>query len=216
LKNLVLSSFLFLLLGSCSFSLLNGYRHNGPYNGEQPPSWFRQDTGVSVFNTTIDMMKRHFSGLMVIKPLPDEAYRVVFITEVGLKIFDMEFNRREVIIHYFMQAMNKKALVKTLTRDIGLILMREHAAQTPVALHERSSGAPVLKYRENGRSFYYRLGETGMASGIIQSGPVLKKVKADFYSAGNNRVDSVSIAHYHVDLTIKLSRISNTSGHARE
>ena len=162
------------------------------------------------------MMKRHFSGLMVIKPLPDEAYRVIFITEVGLKIFDMEFNRREVIVHYFMEAMNKKTLVNTLTRDIGLILMREHTAQTPVVLHERSSGAPVLKYRENGRRVYYRLDETGRASGIVQSGKILNKVKADFYSAGNNRVDSIFIAHYHVNLTIKLSRISNTSGNAKE
>jgi len=204
------------LLGSCSFTVFNGYRHNGQYSGGKPVSWFRQDTGVVVFNTTIDMMKHHFSGLMVIKPLPDDAYRVIFITEVGLKIFDMEFTRREVIIHYFMEAMNKKALVNTLTHDIGLVLMTEHAAQTPAALREKSSGATVLKYRENGRRNYYRLDETGKTNKIVQTGCILNKVQADFYSTGNNRVDSICIAHYHMNLLIKLSRISNTAGNAEE
>lgn len=196
--------------------MFNGYRHNGPYNGEKPVSWFRQDTGLTVFNTTIDLMKRHFSGLMVVKPLPEGDYRVVFITEVGLKIFDMSFTREGVIVHYIMEAMNKKALVNTLKRDIGLILIQEHGDQVPVLLHERSSGAPVLKYSENSRRNYYRLNGTGNINGIVQSGRFLNKVKADFYSAAGYRVDSILIAHYHMNLHMKLIRISNITGHAEE
>ena len=153
---------------------------------------------------------------MVVKPLPDEAYRVVFITEVGLKIFDMEFTHQEVIIHYFMEAMNKKALVKTLTRDIGLVLMRELAAQTPVTLHEKTSGKPVFMVRENGRRNYYRLNASGKPIHIIQTGRVLNKVKADFYGTDDSRLDSIRIAHFHINLLIKLSRISNMPGNAEE
>ena len=162
------------------------------------------------------MMKRHFSGLMVVKPLPEEAYRVVFITEVGLKIFDMSFTREEVIVHYFIEAMNKKALVNTLKRDIGLILMRDHGDQVPAVLHERSSGAMVLKYHENGRRYYYRLDARGNTYGIVQSGRILRKVNADFYSTSDHKVDSIFISHEHVNLRIKLIRISNTTDHAEE
>ena len=33
-----------------------------------PVSWFHSDTSHYLFNTKIDILKNHFSGLMVIKP----------------------------------------------------------------------------------------------------------------------------------------------------
>ena len=80
----------FLMYSGCSFGLLEGYQKTEQVS-IAPVSWFKTDSDHLLMNTTIDVMKNHFSGLMVIKSLTNGGYRVVFITEVGLKIFDMEF-----------------------------------------------------------------------------------------------------------------------------
>ena len=101
---------IFFCLNGCSFGLLEGYQKTEQVS-IAPVSWFKTDSDHLLMNTTIDVMKNHFSGLMVIKSLTDGGYRVVFITEVGLKIFDMEFVPGETVkVHYFMDALNKKIL----------------------------------------------------------------------------------------------------------
>ncbi len=97
-------------LNGCSFGLLEGYQKTEQVS-MAPVSWFKTDSDHLLMNTTIDVMKNHFSGLMVIKTLTNGGYRVVFITEVGLKIFDMEFVPGETVkVYYLMDALNKKIL----------------------------------------------------------------------------------------------------------
>jgi hypothetical protein len=210
LKNLVSGSIIALFLGSCSFSVWNGYQHGYGAGTIAPVSWFRADSGYMLLNTRIDLMNKHFSGLIVVKPLPDLEYRVVFITELGLKIWDMEFSpHKPVKVHYIMDALNKKKVLNTLFQDIALMLMT-HTQNEPVVMHDRSTGELVLKYKDRGLRYYYQIfPATGrVANGLVTS-LLTKKAKAEFYSRDGFRIDSVKLAHYNIKLHIQMFHIED-------
>ena len=163
-----------------------------------------------LLNTRIDLMNKHFSGLMVVKPLPNLEYRVVFITEIGLKIWDMEFSpHKPVKVHYVIDALNRKKVLNTLFQDIGLMLMT-HTENEPAVLHDRSTGALVLRYKDRGLRYYYHIfpGTGRVANGLVTSG-LTKKAKADFYSSDGFRIDSVKLVHYNIKLHIQMFQLED-------
>jgi hypothetical protein len=202
--------FLFCLSG-CSFGLLEGYQKTGQVS-IKPVSWFKTDSDHILMNTTIDVMKKHFSGLMVIKQLTNDGYRVVFITEVGLKIFDLEFIPGETVkVHYFMDALNRKALIRTLSADLKLLLIQPRKDEKPV-LYDHSSGQKIIRYKHNRQRVYYEVSAlTGKPVLAYRVSGTSKKARIDYYSRDGMQIDSVNINHYHVNLRIGMQLIHENS-----
>jgi hypothetical protein len=166
------------------------------------------DTGHFLFNARIDLMKNHFSGLMVVKPYAVGSYRVVFLTELGMKVFDMEFlPDREVKIHYIMESMNRKALVKTLTNDISLVLMNGLSGLDYELLARHHSTDTIFRYRDKRkRNYYYTAGTADKPYFLKQTSCITNKVRADLCGTDAG-IDSVKITHYNIRLAIALYRI---------
>lgn len=184
-----------------------------------PVSWFRADTGHFLFSTKIDILKNHFSGLMVIKPEGAGNYRVVMITETGLKILDMEFfPDTDPKVHYIMEAMNRSMLIRTLSNDISLILMNQLSLTTPKRLIEKRSGDAVFKYRiKGGGRFYYYVKESAINPFFVrQVRGITNKAKATFYGQAGNGPDSVLLSHQQIKLTVHLYRIIEETSHVDE
>jgi len=200
----------------CSYGLLKGYQ-----KAEQvsitPVSWFKTESDHLLMNTRIDVMKNHFSGLMVIKPLSNEGYRVVFMTEVGLKIFDMEFvTGKPVQVHYLMEALNKKILVKTLSADMKLMLFMSQEDDKTV-VYDDSSGFKMVKYKHKQARIYYKVSPVTCKPVLaIQASGTSKKARVDYFSRDGTQIDSVNIFHYHIKLRIGMHRITENSQHAVE
>jgi hypothetical protein len=215
---LLLLMLLLHLLNGCSVSMFNGYHRNGADAGFTPVSWFQSDTGYYLFNTNIDLIKNHFSGLMVIKPMTGGIYRVVFMTEVGLKIFDMEyFPDKPVRVHYIMDAMNRKALVNVLSNDISLMLMNRFAGVKPDLLNKKTSGDLVFRFRDKGRKYYYHVAENdGKPYKVLQTGRIVNKVNVNFYGSAASGIDSVIISHYNLRLSLGLYRINKEANNVAE
>jgi hypothetical protein len=145
---------------------------------------------------------------MVIKPLTGGIYRVVFITEVGLKIFDMELlPDHRVKVHYIMDAMNKRALIKTLSNDISLVLMNRCVNVKPDLLQEKTSGEAVFRCRDKGRKYYYYAQGGEKPYRILQTTGITNKVNVILYGNKASGLDSVKISHYNFRLSIGLYRI---------
>jgi hypothetical protein len=207
LNNLLSGSLLVLLSAGCSLSLFNGY-HSQPVQSGPPVSWFKADTGYFLFNARIDLMKNHFSGLMVVKPLTGGSYRVVFLTEVGLKIFDMEFlPGREVKTYYMLEEMNRKALVNTLTNDISMVLMNRVSSLDYELLTQNHSTDTLFLYKDkHKKSYYYTAGSDDRPYFVKQTSCITNKVRADLCGTEAG-IDSIKIAHYNLRLKIALYRI---------
>lgn len=81
---------------------------------------------TTLYSTQVDVLKHHFSGLLLFKPMEDGSIRVVFTNEMGMKFFDFAFEKNGGFTkHYVMPKMDKKAVVKTLKKDFEMILMRQ-------------------------------------------------------------------------------------------
>jgi hypothetical protein len=193
----------------CSLALFPGYRPCSTTPASAPESWFATDSGHFLFNTSIDIYKKHFSGLMVVKPLPAEHFRVVFLTEVGIKIFDMEFSADSAAkVHYIMDAMNRKAMINTLDRDISLVLMMAKAGIMPECLSQRKSDDLVYLYRNQGRKNYYFMKSHSVKPYLArQTGCITNKANARLYGSPESGLDSVLIGHENIRLSLNLYRI---------
>jgi len=78
---------------------------------------------TEVFKTSIDISKKHFSGISIIKK-KDTISKVVFINELGMRIFEFEYNMQngKFNINYILDAINKKIIIKTLREDFRMLL----------------------------------------------------------------------------------------------
>jgi hypothetical protein len=205
---LILLSIL-LINASCSVALFPGYRNStGAAVADKPRSWFQPDSARFLFNTSIDVMKNHFSGILVVKPVGRDTDRVVMITQMGLKVMDFEFYPSgDMKVYYIMDPINRKVLIRTLKNDIGMVLMNREEAK-PVKLTERKTGYPVYKY-SSGCSKNYYVVAPGNDKPIRsrQINCISNKVHAAFYGDPVTGLDSVNIEHYSINLSINLKRI---------
>jgi len=209
---------LVLLACSCSLALFPRYKSTTNSRFAEPVSWFSADSGHIIFNTSIDVLKNHFSGLLVIKNMGNQAYRVVLITEVGLKVMDMEFQSGQPVkVYYIMDAMNKKALIHTLSNDINLILMNEIHGHSPVLLTTKKTGNTVFRYRIAGGKTYYALCDENPTPCLAkQTGMLTNKVRAEFFGTRDTGIDSIRLSHYNFNLNINLYRITEEASHVTE
>lgn len=85
---------------------------------------FRPAFTSTLYNTHVNVVGKHLSGLLLFKRMPDSSMRIVFSSEMGAKFFDFEFNADGAFkVHQVMSQLNKKAVIKTLRNDFELILM---------------------------------------------------------------------------------------------
>ena len=120
IRYLLLSSCLFLFIG-CS----PVYRHMQAATGNiNALTKFKPAFTVALYNTQVDVVGNHLSGLLLIKKMPDSSIRMVFSNEIGFKFFDFEFAPDgNFKVYSIIKQMNKKAVLKTLRKDFELILM---------------------------------------------------------------------------------------------
>jgi len=220
LKNLLLNSAVLILLSGCSFYLSDGLHKTSGIDGRQSKiiPLFKAEHERYLLNTSITIFRKRFSGIMIIRPYTDNHYRVVFITEMGLKIFDMEFPESgNIMMHYCIDALNRKTIIKTLQNDIGLMLNWQGDNKKMTELTDKKSGTTVLKFKKkNKRDFYYINKETGNTDRILQTGIITKKVNLLYYKNKQNTIDSININHYNLKLNIHLSPINETKSSVSE
>jgi hypothetical protein len=117
---LILSSCLLVVL-SCSPSYKQMQSAAADVNVLQK---FKPAFTVALYNTTVDVVGNHLSGLLLIKKMPDSCTRMVFSNEMGFSFFDFEFKTDgDFKVYSIMKKLNKKSVIKTLQHDFELILM---------------------------------------------------------------------------------------------
>jgi hypothetical protein len=179
--------------------------------------WFQGDTNRFLFRTHVDIYRNHLGGLMLIKPVNGTGYRVLFITEVGIKIFDMEFLRNgDFKLHYCVDALNRKSVLETLKNDIGLMLNPVPENTRIKMMKERRTGNTVIKSKDKHGVKYYFVEENNRVNKIKQKDGWIKKANMTIYSADSNEIDSIRISHSPVKLNIYLSKLHENKSEVSE
>ena len=155
---------------------------------------------------------------MVIKYLSRESCRVIYITEVGIKVFDMEFFRNDNFkLHYCVDAINRKVIIQTLKNDIGLMLTDIPLNKKIILSEDRKQNKTLIKSTAGITTSFYLLNNASLRmEEILTKKNFQKKVVIQYFSNNRSELDSVRISHYNLRLNIQLSQINETRSDVSE
>ena len=191
-RRFVLGMVLSLFLYSCSNY---GYRTisddskleiNNPYI-------FEYGFEKALYKTNISIYNNQLTGLTLIKKT-EYSYRVVSMSELGLKYFDIEFPidlKKDPMVHYIMEPLNKKLLVNMFIKDFSLIFYPPSIDQDKLKIADHEN-LTIIKL---GKLVYY----------VLSSGQVIDIKKSRWLASDKsmisingftgNQTDSLVVDH---------------------
>lgn len=159
---------------------------------------------TSWYDASINLEGHQFGGLLVIKPMSEQSYRVVFTTETGATIFDFEYNGDRFIVHRIVSKLDRRMIVRVLEKDFALLL-----------------GVPFLQGNlsvfETENEQYFGVSSNGERSFIVtdkscnyrrlEQGSEKKRLFSIITKGERKSPDLITITHYTFDMAIELKRI---------
>lgn len=121
---LLLSSIICLLFVSCQISK---YKHPKTTNRvvitekSFPP--VLSSNKATKFKGSIDVLKNHLTGLIIIKKTDSLTTHIIFVTEIGMKMFDFEWKNNEMNAVYVFEPLNKESLINSLKTGFKQMLL---------------------------------------------------------------------------------------------
>jgi len=113
-----LSSIICLLSSSCAISK---YKHINSSNqvviSEREITPVFSKAKASKYKGTIDVLKNHLSGIVIIKQTDSITTHIIFVTEIGMKMFDFEWKNNVMKTVYVFEPINKEPLVSALSEN---------------------------------------------------------------------------------------------------
>lgn len=77
-----------------------------------------------IYKADITFYNNNFAGLLVIKRIEENNYRLALTTQFGLKIFDFELNQGQLKAVFCIEQLNKKMILNLLEDDFNLLLLQ--------------------------------------------------------------------------------------------
>src|ERR1041385_3947450 len=112
---LLLSS---LLLPSCLYNKITSFtKQKGVQASTRTIGSFIPTDKAVKYKASIDVLKKHFTGIVVIKQTDTETKHLVFLTELGMRMFDFEWKRDSMKPVFVFDPLNRPNLVTALTKN---------------------------------------------------------------------------------------------------
>lgn len=69
------------------------------------------------YKATIDVLKNHLTGILIVKQTDSVTTHFVFVTELGMKMFDFSYANNTMNADYVFEPLNKPKLIQSLMRN---------------------------------------------------------------------------------------------------
>jgi len=206
----VIRFLIFLSLISLNLSC-NQYRHMQKVQSDESCLLkFKPDLHHVIYKTSVDVIGKHISGLLVIKRMPDSSTRIVFTNEMGFSFFDFDFLPDSGFkVYQIIPQMNKEALVRTLRKDFELLLYRNLSNSKYYSL--KDSGMIYHAFPQMEGVNYYVTDSSCRQLVKMQRASTKKPVMEAYMYGGSSGLapDSISIRHFNIShFSITLKKIS--------
>lgn len=194
----------------------------GPVGGAttRPDIDFRVPDGKIVYRALADggflFKKFHFSGLVYIKSWNDTAVRAVFQNEMGYTFFDFGWDAKDSFqVHDIIGPMNKPALIKTLKKDLELLLGKG-LPKAPTLKRKDENGNETYRYPLAKGVADYRFDTSGHLFEIQNKSEKERPVVTICMRPPGNKPlsDTLSIRHHRARFKISFTRIVPIDPHA--
>lgn len=160
---------------------------------------------TSLYNTRIDVIGKHLSGLMLIKPMGD-YYRVVFTNEAGVTFFDLSFGPgSQFRVVKVIPQLNKKAVIRLLQADLSLMLglpFREGDLEVFTSGNEFFFGAAQKK-----ETAYFITDKDCASLQRLELGSARKRKVSITFTGVTSRPETIQIRHHTFDMVMNLHLI---------
>ena len=180
----------------------------------QPPSAMRFQPVFqkALYRCIVDgkflFKKFHLSGLLLFKKMEDSSTRVVFQNEMGWTFFDFEWDVQDQFkVNQIMPQLDKPAVIKTLQKDLQLLLMK--GLDPATEQHYEKDGFRYDRFIL-GEGYAYYISQQGKVIRIENAGK--KKVTTVLLgdkTGISSMPSSVHFKHHKANFTIQLTKIED-------
>ena len=210
--NKIIFGIVILLLSSCSISFHTNLSKIEKRKLEPTDfnSAFDEGFDKVLYKANIKLQNKHFSGLFFIKSIDKDTKRVVFVTEVGIKIFEFEFYKDEFRVNHCLEMFNKKIILRTLEKDLHLLLQNNLVSDYVKIFEDKKNNLRVFKLKNNRqRNYYFVNKENGNLDKIENMSCIFRKVIVEFNDYKKDFPYRIDIKHTGIRLNIQLKLIEN-------
>ena len=167
-------------------------------------------SGAIKYKASIDVLNKHFTGLIVLKQTDRETKHLVFVTELGMRMFDFEMKGDSMKPVFVFDALNKPKLVTALVRNFSSILLIDWFSdvawilekQGKEYLHLERSIPPFMR---DARHFFLFTDDKKNATKL----QVFKKRKKESKVVYSNNYENIKLKQYGlVKLYIEMDKIN--------
>lgn len=123
-------------------------------------------SGMVKYKTSIDVLKNHLTGLLVVKKTDSLTTRIVFVTELGMKMFDFEARNQTIEAIYVFDPLNKPVLVGALKRNFNNLLLLNAYRQETGKCSKGNTQIYQIKDGESKR--YFTVEDAGTHAALLQ------------------------------------------------
>ncbi|MEO8759947.1 MAG: hypothetical protein ABI448_03580 [Bacteroidia bacterium] len=165
-----------------------------------------------LYKAQIFLFNKYYTGLLLHKQTDSTTSHLVFVTEVGMKMFDIEIKKDSLKMAYCFGPMNKPKITNLLESDMGSILLYPLLNKTAKIYVNKKQENILFVSKEKGKKYFYytQPNSTRIAKSLVK-GKLFTKQKTVYKYGADNLPESVSLKHKGLlRLKIKLNRIITT------
>lgn len=202
---------LLLFCCSCSPSVTRGCRKGEiqRIDKELLPPMADATNQLLKYNMTVDFMRKHFSGMLLVKQTGEDTCRILFNTHFGLSLFDLEITRDSLLVHHCIEPLKKNKILSLLQRDFSVLFGLNLKKENEVIVYSCTQPQTDTVYRfvTPGMNSYYR--KNNLSGGVqeIRFGSGLRKTTFRILPDSTGQETSIRVRHTGLRLSIGLDRL---------
>ncbi|HBK70203.1 MAG TPA: hypothetical protein DDZ39_00860 [Flavobacteriaceae bacterium] len=201
IKLTLISLLLIVVLLSCTLSTTKHLIETNTTSTTFTNTYFSDTKRDYVYKANIDVYGKHFGGLMIVKKIANEHHRVVFTTEFGSKILDIEVLENDFKINFVLEELNKKIVLNTLKKDFKILVQENHTVEKTYS----NDDAIVYQSKAGKRTNYFFVNDCSRdLKKIVNTSKTKEKVIITFEKTAKALAKEISIDHKNIKLSIDL------------
>ncbi len=195
-------SILFLLLSSCS-PIVKNYLVQRNSVSQIENNYFSNTKKDYVYKAQIDIYGNYIGGIFIIKPIAKNHHRIVFTTEFGARMLDIELKNGTLIKNKIVDKLNKNIIINTLKKDFEILLQEKAKVLNTYRLNKNE----IYQTNKNNRYNFYFYNFENQLFEIKNTTKYKEKIIFSFSNFEDKKPQNIRIKHKNMKLVIDLKRL---------
>ena len=149
------------------------------------------------YKATIDILKNHLTGLLIVKQTDSISRHMVFVTEIGMKIFDFEIKNNEINTIFMFDPLNKPPLAKALKQNFSNMLLLSPYGNNDTKCETQKEVVYVSRTNKNKRCFVVSKSKELILQETFQKQKRISKINY-IYNSASQTVSQIKCKQYGI------------------